>query len=307
MSDIMKAVEDAYVIYDKSQYLMPTRTQIANGDNTLLLMPCFSKNEYGTKMMNVFPENKDFPVTQGLMVLNNIENGDTKAILNGTTLTALRTGAIGGVAVKYLTAPDVKKVGLIGTGFQGLYQLVAACHARKFEDIYLYNRSPEKIPGFTEKLKKHLPNDVNIHEVDNAESLVRKAEVIMTATTSSDPVLPDKKEPLKGKTVVGVGSFQPSMREFPFSLYELADHMYIDTEDAIEESGDVAQPLKNGWIHESQIVPFSRIVTKKENIAPSRDRSVVFKSTGMALFDVVASQMIYEKAIQNGLGHDIDW
>ncbi|HET7578209.1 MAG TPA: ornithine cyclodeaminase family protein [Bacillales bacterium] len=307
MSDIIDAIEHAYSIYEKNEFNMPARSHVAYEHNTLLLMPCFTKSEYGTKIVSVFPENKELPVTQGLMVLNDIENGETKAVMNGTALTGLRTGAIGGAAVRQLTPSGVKKAGLIGTGLQGFYQLMAACSARDFTDIYLYNRSPEKIPAFREKIDNHFDGKINIHEASSSEEVVGNSEVILTATTSSSPVLPNNNALYDGKTVIGVGSFQPSMREFPEALFQACDEIYTDSREARNESGDLTQPLEQGWIEESQIMPFSKIVTGEEKWKPDENRATVFKSTGMALFDVVVSQMIYDKALANGIGQMIDW
>lgn len=302
MKELIEAIEEAYVLYDSNDYQMPIRSQIPDNDNTLLLMPCIAKSSTGTKIVSVFPKNREHPVTQGVVVLNDREYGTTKAILNGTALTGLRTGAVSGAAIKYLAPEDCHSVGLIGTGFQGLYQLLAACTIREIEHIYLFNRTPSKLHTFVQRLKNHLTREVEIHIVKDVLELVEKSDIVITSTTSNTPVLPEGDSVFNGKLIIGIGSYQPQMREFSESVYRNLENLYIDTSDAIHESGDIIDPIKNQWIDKSQVIPFSNVITGKVKPILSENRPAVFKSTGMALFDLVAANIIFEKAVQRNLG-----
>ena len=306
MDNLIEAIEEAYVLYENNQFDMPTRSQISDNQNTFILMPSIAKKTISLKIVNVFPENRDYPVTQGLVLLNNRENGTTKALLNGTVLTGLRTGAIGGVAIKYLAPVNVQSIGLIGTGYQGLYQLLAACTVRKIKHIYLWNRTPTKIPSFIQKLKKLIPSDIAIHIANDCLELIDNSELVITSTSSQKPILPNKESIYNGKLIIGIGSFQPQMREFSASVYKNLDYLYIDTLDAKKESGDVIDPLRNQWITESQIVSFSKVITKKISPIYTKNRPIVFKSTGMAIFDLVSAEMIYEKALSKQIGQFMD-
>lgn len=303
MNDLMAAIEQAYTLYEKNLYEMPARNNIADKENTYLLMPCIANQTIGTKIVSVFPNNKDSPVTQGIVILTNRENGTTKALLNGTILTGLKTAAVGGVAIKYLSSENVRTVGLIGTGYQGLFQLIATCSVRKIKHIYLYNRTSSRLPSFIKALNEQLTTDVEIHVVDNTLELVKQSEVIITATSAYDPVLPNDSMIYNGKLIIGIGSYQPHMREFPQNLYLNLDSLYIDTFDAKHESGDIIDPIKKQWITESQLISFSKVITQKVLPQITNDHPNVFKSTGMALFDLVCAECIYEKAIQNQVGH----
>jgi ornithine cyclodeaminase len=306
MKDVIDAIDATYELYSKNEFQMPERLQVKEGDNTLLLMPSVIENAIGTKLVTIFPNNKEHPTLHGLVILNDSNTGQIKSLLEGSFLTGMRTGAIGGSAVRHLTDESVSKLALIGTGVQGLYQAIAACTERKFTDIYLYNRSPDKIPAFKEELKSWIGEDITLHTATTQEDAVRDAEVIITATTSTEPVLPDDKELLKDKVVIGVGSFQPAMREFPQSLYEVTDKIYLDTEHAIEESGDLIHPLEQGWIKEDQLKNMANFLSDKELVQKKKGRSVIFKSTGMALFDVVVADIIYKKAVEKGVGEKLD-
>lgn len=302
MNDVIQAIEEAYLLYEHSLFNMPLRTQIQDRDNTLLLMPCIATDSTGLKIVNVYPNNRNLPVTQGTMIVHNRENGEIKGILNGTFLTGVRTGAIGGTAIKYLAEPNAQSIGLIGTGYQGLFQLIAACSVRDIRHIYLWNRTKSKIPSFIEKLQTQLADSIEIHIVNDPLELVNNSDIIITSTTSYEPVLPNIEHVYNGKLIIGIGSYQPQMREFPDSLYRNLDFLYVDTLDACHESGDLIDPIQHNWITETQVIPFSKVASNNMKPTISKNHPTVFKSTGMALFDLVVANRIIEKAIQLQIG-----
>ncbi|AZU62867.1 ornithine cyclodeaminase family protein [Neobacillus mesonae] len=305
MRDLIDAIEEAYVLYEDNEFQMPLRSHVQDNDNILLLMPCVVKNSVGTKLVTVAPNNREQPVTQAIVVLNERDTGTPKAILNGTLLTGLKTGAVGGAAMKHLARENAHSVGLIGTGYQGLYQLAAACSVRDIKDIYLFNRTASKLPSFIDSLKQVIPVEVEIHITKNPLELVEKSEIIITSTTSNRPVLPDDEIAYNGKLIIGIGSYQPHMREFSHAIYRNLEILYVDTQDAIQESGDIIDPLQNKWMDESQIIPFSKVITKKITPIFSNDRPAVFKSTGMALFDLIVAHTIFERASEKRIGQII--
>ena len=141
LEDVMDAIEDAYAIHKSGNYKMPDRFIAQRDKNMMLYMPCFLDSVIGTKMLSEFPDNPSLgiPYLNGLMILNNAKTGLPKAIMNGSALTAMRTGAVGGVALRYLAPEDAASVGLVGCGTQGLHQLLYACEVRPITDIYLYD------------------------------------------------------------------------------------------------------------------------------------------------------------------------
>ncbi|MDQ0214147.1 ornithine cyclodeaminase [Oikeobacillus pervagus] len=306
MKEIIDVVEDAYTLYDKGQFQMPIRNQIRDQDNSFLLMPCIANQSIGTKIVSVFPNNKKKLVTQGIVVLNDRKDGSIKALLNGTLLTGLKTGAVGGVAIKHLSPSNVQSVGLIGTGYQGLYQLMGASVVRDIQHIYLYNRSPSKLPAFIHNLQNLLHSKQKIHVVESPLELVQQAEIIITSTSANSPVLPNVEGLFNGKLIIGIGSYQPHMREFPDQLYTNIKQIFIDTIDAKKETGDLIDPLQNQWVHPSQVIPFSEVVTKKVVPTISDEYPTVFKSTGMALFDLLVAEKMYEKAVQKQIGEYVN-
>ena len=306
INEMLDAIEASLRIYEKKEFHMPQRLHVDHEDNVLLLMPCFTKDYFGTKVITLFPDNptKNVPVLNGIMVLNDAQTGLPLALLNGPALTAVRTAAVGAVSIRHLAPDDAHAVGIIGAGVQGFYQARAACSARCITDVFIYDIYPEKATALKVKLQQAIP-DVNVHQAAGVEDLLERTQIVITATTSTEPVLPDKEDLLEGRHFVGIGSYKPHVREFPQALFGLLKNVYIDTEHAVEESGDIIVPLQNGWLKRDQIMTLGRFLIDSESECQERQETTFFKSVGMALFDVCASTLIYQKAIVKGLGQQI--
>lgn len=190
MKEAIDVIERALEIYDNNQYIQPKRSYSkVYDDNYYGLMSAFVEDHIGLKVVTAFSSNgknnSKLPVTQAMMVLNDIHDGGFLSMMNATLLTAIKTGAVSGAAIRHLK-PNTKNIGLVGTGLQGFYQLIAAVEAADIENIYLYNRTPSKVEKFTDDLSAVLSKDINIVALDTVEEVVESAETIVTATTSSN-------------------------------------------------------------------------------------------------------------------------
>ena len=307
LDEIMDAVESAMQLYEEKDFHMPPRMHVDYEGNTLLLMPCFTHESFGTKLVSLFPDNpkKDLPVLMGVVILNDVRSGEPKALLNGATLTALRTGAVGGVSIRHLARKDVRTLGVVGAGVQGFYQSIFACTARNFSDIFIIDKYPEKADQLAENLNASISH-VKPYPSSSVDDLLEKSDVVITATNSEWPVLTDNKDLLKGKHFVAIGSYKPEMKEYPQATFHLLTQIFIDTEHALEESGDLIDPLKNGWIRKEQIFTLGKLINGNVVNNPGETQTTLFKSVGMALFDVMVTNLIYEKAVQKGFGQYVD-
>jgi ornithine cyclodeaminase/alanine dehydrogenase-like protein (mu-crystallin family) len=305
-NDLLDAIEASMYIYENKEYHMPQRLHVDHEEGTLLLMPCFTKDYFGTKLVSLFPRNseRNIPVLTGIMVLNDGQTGRPLALLDGPALTALRTAVVASVSIRHLTLENTQSLGIVGAGVQGFYQAWVACSARDLKDIHVFDLYPEKTTALVQKLSKVIP-DVNLHAASNVEDLLENSQVVITATTSFEPVLPDKEELLSGKHFIGIGSYKPDVREFPQALFNLLKTVFIDTDTALEESGDLIVPLQNNWIRQEQVMTLGRFLIEGKHKDKVKTETTLFKSVGMALFDVCASKLIYENAIQKGLGQKI--
>lgn len=306
LDECMDSIEDAYKIYFENKYKMPDRLQVENDDLTSLYMPCFTNESFGTKILTVAPNNAKLnkPVIDGVMIVNDINTGEIVCMMDGKTLTAIRTGAVGGVGIRHTTREDIESIGLIGTGVQGFYQILYACKARNIKNVYLYNRTIEKAIELKNELKKYI-KDVNIYIEETSRELVQKSEVIITATTSYNPVIENDKDLLRGKHIIAIGSYKPDMRELPDALLEIADIVVVDTDFAKQESGDLYIPIQKGILKDEKIQNMGVFLNEKDK-HDLKGKTTLYKSVGMGLFDMVVSDKIYKKALENKIGQNID-
>ncbi len=301
--EIMDAIEEAYAIDLKGAYEMPERIHLERGGNTLLYMPCFLNNSFfGTKFLTLFPGNseKNLAVINGLYILNDPESGLPLAIIDGSALTAVRTGAVGGVAIRHTTPKDVNSLGLIGAGVQNHYQALFATKTRDFEEIHVFDISADRMKNFSIRLAKQLPG-LSIHESPSVEELLDRSKVVITATPSTEPVLPDDRDLLQNRHYFGIGSYKPEMREYPEALYRIVEQIIIDTEHGLEESGDLIIPLQKEWIKQDQIVKFATYIAEGKRFL-TEQKTTFFKSVGMALFDLAVAKLIYHNARNKNMG-----
>ena len=312
LTEVMDAIEDAYEIHRQGNYLMPERFIASRDKNLMLYMPCFLDKVIGTKMLAEFPENpkRGIPYLNGLMILNDTETGLPRAVMNGSTLTALRTGAVGGVALRYLAPDDCHSVGLVGCGMQGLHQLL--CAVRRITDIYLFDEFVKDLAPFTERLTAKLEFtgtfDVRIHACPDVTSLVENSQILISATQASEPVYPDDEALLRGKCFVAIGSWRPERRELPDAVWKLVENAYTELPYACEETGDLRIPLKTGVLTPERIRYMENLIRDtKEGRPHSHGRTRCFKSVGMGIFDARVAQLIYENALKKGIGQNIEW
>ena len=302
---IQTAVEDAYKLVLNAGYNMPDRMHVPDKNNTLLLMPCFSKDFFVTKLVTVFPEALRYgqPAVNGMLVLCDNICGKPLAIMDGAALTAQRTGAVGGLAVKFLTAQSIKTAGIFGAGVQGLSQARYLLFNRKIKTIYISDLKKESAIKMSQILKAQF-NSVEFIVSENPNQLVKNCQVIIAATTSRKPLFKADKNLIKGKTFISIGSFQPDMQEFPDTIIANADNIFVDTMFAVKESGDIAIPIKDNVIAGDKIKEFAKII--EEPIDPE-NKTTLFKSVGMALFDLSAASAVYKLALENNLGQKLDF
>ena len=303
--EIVMAVEKAMIMYEKNEFYMPQRMHLDYGSNALLLMPCFTPESIATKLVSVFPGNRDKgkPVINGVVILNDAETGEPIAMLNGAKLTAVRTGAVGGVGVRYITGPEITTAGIVGIGVQGFHQAIYTCAVRKIQKIFVYDLDPDCMDNFTEQFNFYYPR-IKVHRTDRIEEMMEQTDLIITTTPSKTPVIPDDEKLVARKKFIGIGSYKPDMREFPESLFRSLQQLFVDTDHALHETGDLIDPLKNGWISKEQIITTGKLVLGE--VKADLNRTNLFKSVGMALFDLVVSDYIYQKAREHGIGTEVE-
>jgi len=304
--EMIDAIESALKAYENQDFHMPKRFHLDQDLNTLLLMPCFSKDYFCTKLISLFPDNpkKKLPVLNGIVVLNNAQTGLPLALLDGPTVTAFRTAAVSAVSIRHLARENSYSIGIIGAGVQAFYQVWLGSQVKSFSEIWIYDINPNHVSHLSTRLTDRLPG-ITIYQAESIQQLLENTQVVITATTSDTPVLPDEAELLAGKHYACIGSYQPHSRELPQAIYGLLHQLYIDAEEAVEESGDIITPLEHQWIRRDQIMTLGRYLLDNSR-HQDRGDTTVFKSVGIALFDLCAAKLIYENALKKELGQKIE-
>jgi ornithine cyclodeaminase len=304
--ELMDVLTEALIHQEEGKITMPQRMHADFDGNMLLLMPCYDGDFFATKMVSFFPENpsKQLPAIYGSVVLNDGNTGKPLAMIEGSSLTAQRTGAVGGIGIRHTTPENISKVGLIGAGVQGHHQLKYAFNARLVKSVRIFDHNTDSSKKIVTKLKIDFPN-IEFSVAHSVEALLKHSQLIITATASPTPVLPNKPEMLLGKHFIAVGSYTPQMQELPDKVFCIADQIIVDTEHAAHESGDVINPVKAKQIGREQVITISKLIAGKVEL--SANSTTIFKSVGMALFDLAAAKYFYQKALKNKVGTDINF
>jgi ornithine cyclodeaminase/alanine dehydrogenase-like protein (mu-crystallin family) len=303
-SALIEAVEAALRADSAGGVVAPARLHLHWDDHTLLAMPAANKTAAAVKVVSVVPGNaaRNLPVTTGAMILNDGTTGVPLALLNAAALTAQRTGAVGAVGVKYLTPSDTRSAGIVGCGVQATWQAIFACAVRPISHLFVYSRSMSGFERFSLMVSKHVPN-VRIVACRDVRELLERVTLVITATTSAEPVLPDEPELLERKHFISVGSFRPTMQELPNSVYRLAGQLAVDSEHALHEVGDVINPLQAGLLREENVFSIGECVMGKR--AVDVDRNTAYKSVGAAMYDLFVAEAFYRAAKSRGVGVEV--
>lgn len=289
----VSAMEQAFIDTARGLVEVPQRVHMDRGQNTLLLMPCFGSTYFSTKLVSVFPKNllKKEPMIYGSVILNDGQTGRPLAVMDGSKLTAMRTAAVGAVGIKYLAPESASTLGIIGLGIQGFHQALFACEQRAIKTLRILDHSKDAMARFSERFNAFFPK-VSVIPCKSAEELCKRSEIIITATGSHHPVVPDGGEWWRGKTLIGIGSYKPDMREFPDGLLKSLNQVFVDTRVALVETGDLVVPLKKGLIDDARVIPLSDLIMDRVKID---GETRFFKSVGMAAFDLYGAKLVFER------------
>ncbi len=295
-AEIIEAVKTGIIKCESGVYKVPTRMHLEGEGITNLVMPAMGKRYFCTKLVSVVPSNpqRDLPMILGTVVLSKMETGETLALMDAPMITALRTAAVGALGLDLIALKETETIGIIGLGVQGIWQTIFACTVRPIKQVYCYSRTKAKFDFFKKKILEKYPQ-ISIYWCESSEELVQKSQVIYTCTTSAKPVFSGTKDLIQNKRFISVGSFRKDMQELPNSVYEETDVLILDSEAAKEEVGDVINALRNGFLTENQVFTIGKIFAEERRIEHSQN--VVFKSVGMAAFDLALAAAVYEKFI----------
>ncbi|MBN1656772.1 MAG: hypothetical protein JXA93_00145 [Anaerolineae bacterium] len=313
MAEAIAAVREAYVQLSTGQAVVPLRTPVPvdRRKAVTLFMPAYlaASDAMAIKIVSVFPENpgRGLPLIHAAVLVVDAGTGQPRALLDGTYLTALRTGAASGVATDLLARPDARTAAIFGAGAQARTQLEAVCTVRPIERVWVYDPVPEATAAYVEEMSGHgapIPADIQI--AGSPREAVRDADVVCTATISTTPVFDDA-DLKAGVHINGIGSYTPEMQEVPAETVARA-RVVVDARSAsLAEAGDLIIPLQAGIISEDDIhgeigeVAAGRLPGRR-----SAEEITFFKSVGVAVQDVIVAELALRRAAALGLGAKVN-
>lgn len=310
MKDAIEADKQALKIYTQGDSEVPLRINFDMQKGQSLFMPAHIKGKdiVGIKIVSVFPDNPKLgkpSVPAQVMMLDPL-TGEVCAILEGTFVTQLRTGAVQGAATDLLARKNARRAVLIGTGGQAVSQLEAMLTVRDLTDIAIYDIDEQKAKQFTEAMKKHFSHfSANLYFSQNFDEDIGQADIITSVTTSKvvtfngDIVKP-------GTHINGVGAYTPEMHEIPSNIVEKADIRVLDTKEGVfAEAGDIIDPINQKRVSKNDFFELGELVTDSQKCRQNDEQITLFKTVGTAVLDVYVGYDIYLKAKEKGIGTKI--
>jgi len=313
MHEAIAAMKRAYAALSGGTAVVPLRTRLSipNSEALSLFMPAFvssqEENALAIKVVSLFPGNppRGLAYIQAAVLVFDPDTGRAIALLEGSSLTAIRTGAAGGAAIDLLARKDSKTVAVFGAGAQGRTQLEAACTARKIETVYIFDRNVDKAQSFADEMKNKAIE--NIRVAQNSKEAIENADIICTATTSAKPVFNDA-DLKAGTHISAVGAYTPEMQEVPAETLTRAK-IFVDSRSAaLEEAGDLIQPIRAGLFDGSHISgELGEVILGRLDGRQSQEEITYFKSVGIAAQDAMAAQVALNNARNMNIGTEVNF
>ena len=297
----LEAVEAAFRrLADATAQVHPRRRLHLEGFSYLHYMAA-ADGTGGYEGLKIYTSSRDG--LRFLVPLFRAKTGELLAFIEADYLGQMRTGAASGVATKYLAREDSRTVGIIGTGLQARTQLEAVAAVRRMERILVFGRDPGRRERFAREMTARL--GVPVEAAPTAEAAVREADILITSTTSSTPVVEGRW--LKpGTHINAIGANFPQKRELDAAAIDRANVIFVDSsEQAKMEAGDLIQSFEKTPSRWENVKELAHLVAGRAQGRTSREQITLFKSSGIAIEDVVTAGKVYELALERGVGREV--
>jgi ornithine cyclodeaminase len=283
---------------------------LPDAPNFFAVMPSYlgAPKCVGVKVLTVFPVNHGTPIDahQGAVLLFEAEHGRLLAVLDATTVTAIRTAAVSGVATRLLARPDADSLAILGAGTQGRMHLDALLAVRPIRRVHVWSRTTEHARALAHRAAERY--GVHAEVSSSAASAIANAAIVCATTASTTPVI-EGKHLEEGMHINAIGTAMPTARELDTEAV-VRSRLFVDRrESALAEPGDILIPLEEGAITPAHIV-----AEIGELLLPGRapsgrrdDREItLFKSLGLAIEDLAAAHHVYRRALAEGRGLSLE-
>ncbi len=307
MPTAIEVMKDAFAKLSSGAAHMPVRTpiRIEEAHHTCLFMPAYIQGAgLGAKIVSVAADNpsRGLPTILAIVALVDPETGEPRAVLEGSYLTALRTGAGSGAATDLLARKDSRSVAIFGAGVQAGTQLQAMCAVRDIQRVWVFSRTRASAERFVDdwRGRDRVPSDVRI--AGSPEEALAQADIVCTATSAHEPIFSGSAL-RPGTHINGVGSHAPAMRELDEEVIKRSK-IVVDARSAcMAEAGDILIPLKAGVVDEGCIhAELGEVVLGRRPGRESDEEITLFKSVGVAIQDVSSASRVLAEAAAKNLG-----
>jgi len=300
IKDVVDVVEKGFFEYGMKRVQMPAKQYLYfpkyNGD--LRIMPAFSEKlgVAGTKIVNVHPNNpkKGLKTVMAVILLNDAKTGLALAFMNGTYITGMRTGAASAVATKYLSRKNAKTLGVVGAGYQSIFQIAAVASVSNLKEIFVYDISENRVKELAKILKKA---GIKIKNTTLKEACQK--DILVTVTPARGPVV--KKEWIfPGTHINAIGADATGKQELDPRILKDAK-IVIDNWEQASHSGEINVPLTKGMLKKEDIYgELGEIVSGKKPGRENDKEITVFDSTGLAIQDLFTANLVFKRAKKLG-------
>ncbi len=312
MDQAIQGMKLAYSQLSSGKAIAPMRSKLDIPDyrGSALFMPAYLANsgDLAVKIVTVYPDNirKHLPVIYASVLVLDVETGRPLALLDGATVTAIRTGAGAGAATDLLARRDACTVAIIGSGVQARTQLQAVCTVRRITEARVYSLSNNQANEFSRVMAGIGPVPDKITVVSSPSEAILGADIICTATTSSTPVFSGS-ELAPGIHINAIGAFTRDMQEVDVETIRRS-YVVVDSREAVlEEAGDLIIPIAAGDISTEHIrAELGEIVLGLKRGRIDEEQVTYFKSVGVAVQDAVAARIALSNAVMANLGLEVD-
>jgi len=299
MADAVACVENAFRLYGEGKVQMPPKVYITFEKGDLRCMPVSmpTLKIAGVKNVTVHPGNRDLPTVMALISLADPETGFPLAVMDGTYLTSLRTGAAGGVAAKHLARADSRVAGMVGTGRQAQTQLEALLITRPgIQKVVAYDINSDSAKAFCEWCGERLK--VEAAPASKVEEAVRAADVLVTTTPVRQPIVRDEWV-RPGTHINAIGADAPGKEELDPAILKRA-RVVVDNWEQASHSGEINVAVSKGAFARKDVVAdIGEVVTGKVKVRRSDADVTVFDSTGLAVQDVACATEVLRRLTQD--------
>ncbi|MFX0007061.1 MAG: ornithine cyclodeaminase family protein [Promethearchaeota archaeon] len=314
MPEALEYVEEAYKQLILGNALVPQRIAIKEpAPGLTLIMPGIiggKMNALATKIVSVYkqnPEKYNMPTVLAKIMIQDINTGDIVGIMDGSLITAMRTGAATGVSVKYLARKNSTTLGIYSAGVQARKQVLAVYWGlnEKLEKCKVYDLKRDVAEDFKKEIEREVGVDVEI--TNSGDELLSNTDIIVAATTSTTPLFSGNKVS-EGTHISSIGAHAPDARELDSIIIRRASLLTAGLKEAcLAEAGDYIIPIEEGLITENDIISIGEIITNNKPGRTSDSEITVFKSVGISAQDVAVGKLVYDKALKKGIGQDIEF